>query len=179
LALKQVQSDLKSSGLALKVYDCYRPTRAVRAMAQWANDGETGATKRFYPRLDKHRLFALGYISARSAHSTGTAVDLTLIEAARPRQAAFDTAARYGSCNGAAAARAPDDSVDMGTGYDCFDVDSHTRSPAIGADQRSRRSALVAAMARRGFANYHREWWHFTYGDAAAEAVYDFPIRPR
>ena len=29
-ALARVQTDLAGSGLALKVYDCYRPTRAVR-----------------------------------------------------------------------------------------------------------------------------------------------------
>jgi D-alanyl-D-alanine dipeptidase len=179
-ALKQVQADLKATGLALKVYDCYRPARAVRTMAQWAKDGERdGVTKRYFPRLEKNSLFALGYISARSAHSTGTAVDLTLIETSRPARATFDPALRYGPCNGAAAARAPDDGLDMGTSYDCFDVDSHTRSAAVGAEQRRRRAVLVAAMARRGFANYHREWWHFSYGDAAADAVYDFPIRPR
>jgi D-alanyl-D-alanine dipeptidase len=177
-ALSRVQADLKPAGLALKVYDCYRPARAVRAMAQWAHDGEAGgATKRFFPRLDKNRLFALGYISPRSAHSTGAAVDLTLIEASAPRPAPFNPSARYGPCNGAAAERAPDDSLDMGTGYDCFDADSHTRSPAVGPEQRHRRAVLVAAMARRGFTNYFREWWHFSFGHA--DLVHDFPVRAR
>ncbi|MGE3158525.1 MAG: M15 family metallopeptidase, partial [Xanthobacteraceae bacterium] len=63
-ALKQVQADLAAENLSLKVYDCYRPTRAVRAMAQWAFDGrDTGSTKRYYPKLQKQNLFALGYIS--------------------------------------------------------------------------------------------------------------------
>ena len=67
-ALKQVQADLAPAGLGLKVYDCYRPARAVRAMAQWANDGRgAGPGKRFFPHLDKSRLFALGYIAMRSA----------------------------------------------------------------------------------------------------------------
>jgi zinc D-Ala-D-Ala dipeptidase len=177
-ALARVQMDLAGSGLALKVYDCYRPTRAVETMAQWANDGRAGgATKRFYPRLQKNTLFGSGYIASRSAHSTGTAVDLTLVEAPPVPSAPFDPAAVYGPCTGPAAQRSPDNSIDMGTGYDCFDTVSYTASTAIGAEQRRRRGQLVAAMARRGFVNYHREWWHFTYG--AREAYYDVPIRPR
>jgi D-alanyl-D-alanine dipeptidase len=178
-ALKQVQADLTADNLSLKVYDCYRPTRAVRAMAQWAFDGrDTGSTKRYYPKLQKQNLFALGYISNRSEHSAGTTVDLTVVEIGHPPVAPFDRNARYGSCIGPAAQRAPDDSLDMGTGYDCFDVLSHTRSPAITPEQRRWRTLLLNAMAKRGFRNYHREWWHFTYGRSTG-AQFDFPIRPR
>ena len=178
LALKQVQADLADAGLGLKVYDCYRPARAVRAMAQWAHDGASGrATKRFFPKLEKRNLFALGYIATRSAHSTGTAVDLTLVARPPPSAAPFDPAAAYGSCIGAAAERAPDDSLDMGTGYDCFDVASHTTNGAVGEEQRRHRATLVAAMRERGFRNYFREWWHFSYG--APRGSYDVPIGPR
>jgi D-alanyl-D-alanine dipeptidase len=178
LALKQVQADLAAAGFGLKVYDCYRPTRAVRAMAQWASDGRGGvATKRFFPKLEKSTLFALGYIAARSAHSTGTAVDLTLVADPRTPAAVFDPAAAYGSCAGPAERRAPDDSVDMGTGYDCFDAASHTASGTVGPEQRHRRALLVAAMSKQGFRNYHREWWHFAYGPAGR--AYDVPIGPR
>lgn len=178
LALKQVQADLASARLGLKVYDCYRPTRAVRAMAQWANDGRgAGAGKRFFPRLEKARLFALGYIAMRSAHSSGTAVDLTLIALPRTPAPAFDAAATYGSCADPAAQREPDDSLDMGTGYDCLDAASHTASPAVGAEQRRHRAVLVAAMRKRGFKNYFREWWHFSF--RAPAGAYDIPIGPR
>ena len=84
----------------------------------------------------------------------------------RPR-GSIRTAA-YGPCTGPAAQRAPDNSLDMGTGYDCFDAMSHTASPAIGAEQRRRRTLLLAAMTKRGFRNYHREWWHFSYGSPSA-----------
>jgi D-alanyl-D-alanine dipeptidase len=178
LALKQVQADLATAGLGLKVYDCYRPTRAVRAMAQWANDGrDPGASKRFFPRLEKARLFALGYIARRSAHSSGTAVDLTLIALPRAPAAKFDPAVAYGSCAGPLAQREPDDSLDMGTGYDCLDAASHTASSAVGEEQRRHRTVLVAAMRKRGFKNYFREWWHFSYG--APGGAYDIPIGPR
>jgi D-alanyl-D-alanine dipeptidase len=145
-------------------------------MAQWANDGRSGATKRFYPRLQKDVLFGLGYIAAHSAHSSGNTVDLTLVQAPPPPTAAFDPAGSYGPCTGPAAQRSPDTSIDMGTGYDCFDAVSSTASTGITAEQRRRRYQLVAAMAKRGFANYHREWWHFSYGGRGPS--YDVPIRP-
>ncbi len=179
-ALKQVQADLSAFNLKLKVYDCYRPTRAVRAMAQWADDGRAGgATKRYYPKLQKQNLFALGYIASRSEHSAGTTVDLTIVEIDHPAVAPFDRSASYGPCTGPAAQRSPDDSIDMGTGYDCFDIASHTASSAITPEQRRRRNQLVSAMGKRGFRNYHREWWHFTYRGAGSGGQYDFPIRPR
>ncbi len=176
-ALARVQMDLAGAGLSLKVYDCYRPLRAVRTMAQWANDGRSSGTKRFYPRLQKNVLFGLGYIASHSAHSTGNTVDLTLVQVPPAPAAAFDSAAAYGPCTGPAAQRSPDTSIDMGTGYDCFDSVSSTASAGITAEQRRRRSQLVAAMAKRGFANYHREWWHFSYGNRGPS--YDVPIRPR
>ena len=179
-ALKRVQADLAGSGLALKVYDCYRPEQAVRAMASWANDGRSDDVgKRFFPRLSKSSLFARGYIAARSSHSTGTAVDLTLIGTSSAPAAMFDLTAPYGPCTGPAAKRSPDNSLDMGTGFDCFDVNSHTASAAIDAEQRRWRALLVAVMAKRGFSNYHREWWHFAYANRGAAPHYDFPVSPR
>jgi zinc D-Ala-D-Ala dipeptidase len=178
MALAQVQKDLAASGLGLKVYDCYRPTRAVRTMAMWANDGrQGGATKRFYPKLQKNTLFGSGYIASRSAHSTGTAIDLTVVDMPPAQVAKFDPAATYGPCTGPVEARSPDNSLDMGTGYDCFDLTSWTWSGGISAEQHRRRMQFVSAMRRRGFSNYQREWWHFTYG--APYAYYDVPIRAR
>jgi zinc D-Ala-D-Ala dipeptidase len=177
-ALAQVQKDLAAANLGLKVYDCYRPTRAVQTMARWANDGRPGgATKRFYPKLQKNTLFGLGYIASRSAHSTGTAIDLTIIDRPPAKVAPFDPAATYGACTDPVEKRSPDDSLDMGTGYDCFDVTSWTWSGGISPEQHARRMQFLSAMRRRGFSNYQREWWHFTYG--APYAYYDVPIRAR
>ncbi|MGN6570857.1 MAG: M15 family metallopeptidase [Pseudolabrys sp.] len=176
LALKQVQADLAPENLSLKVYDCYRPTRAVAAMARWASDPHAGSdTRRFYPTLKKERLFALGWIAAHSAHSRGVAVDLTLVPKGSV-QPPFDPAAHYGSCAGPAAARAPDDSLDMDTGYDCFDAKSYTRA-AAGNVERKNRDVLLQAMARHGFVNYKREWWHFSYPAADQRRAYDVPVR--
>ena len=156
LALKRVQADLARAAhdpekwvpvfgkdhapgesLSLKVYDCYRPARAVAAMARWANDGARDKpTKRFFPALEKRTLFAYGYIAAHSAHSTGTAIDLTLVRLPVTPPAPYDPATRYGACTGPAATRAPDTGIDMGTGFDCFDPKSHSASGAIAPDQK-------------------------------------------
>ena len=179
LALKRVQADLAPSDLSLKVYDCYRPARAVHAMAQWSQDGRSDGVKRFYPTLNKETLFRSGYISGASLHSNGTAVDLTLVPLSAASVPPLDQAARYGSCTGPARERAPDNSLDMGTGFDCFDTKSYTNSSAIDAEQKRARGLLLAAMSRRGFKNYFREWWHFAYPIGQTPQQFDFPIPPR
>ena len=178
LALMRVQQDLAEHNLSLKVYDCYRPARAVRAMARWArNPKALPDTSRFYPELDKSKLFALGYIASRSAHSRGVAIDLTIVRRGAPPRPAFDPRAGYGSCVDAPTARAPDDSLDMGTGFDCFDIRSWTRNTDIASAQQANRRLLLDALTKHGFANYKREWWHFSYRTGGG--AYDVPIRPR
>jgi D-alanyl-D-alanine dipeptidase len=178
-ALKAVQQDLARQSLSLKVYDCYRPTRAVAAMARWAQDGAVNnPTKRFFPELEKRTLFAKGYIASQSGHSTGTAIDLTLVRLPPAPTAPYDPAMRYGACTAPQDARAPDSSIDMGTGFDCFDLTSHTASADISAKQKRWRGVLGAAMRAHGFKNYFREWWHFSYGAQPAQR-FDFPIAPR
>jgi D-alanyl-D-alanine dipeptidase len=181
-ALARIAADLARENLGLKVYDCYRPTRAVEAFARWAQESseeasDDGATKRFYPALEKRRLFADGYIAAHSAHSTGNAIDLTIVQLPAAPAPAFDPHASYGPCTGPAAQRAPDNAIDMGSGFDCFDDKSHTRSAAVSAEQQRWRARLVAAMRKRGFHNYFREWWHFSFG--ARGPAYDEAIEPR
>ena len=120
----------------------------------------------------------MGYIAARSAHSTGTAVDLTLVERLAAAVPPFDPRAAYAPCTAPSVQRAPDSSVDMGTGFDCFDAKSHTLSRALTPEQRRWRSVLVAAMRAHGFRNYFLEWWHFSRGPRPRQ-VYDFAIAPR
>jgi len=180
MALRRVQAELAPHNLSLKVYDCYRPTQAIDAMARWAGDVNAGVgTARFYPQLDKGQLFALGYISRYSAHSRGVAVDLTVVPRDAPPATGFNPRARYGSCAGPAEQRAPDNSLDMGTGFDCFNEKSHTRSKSISPEQRARRQILLRAMTRHGFRNYWREWWHFSLPAADTGTAFNFPIEPR
>jgi zinc D-Ala-D-Ala dipeptidase len=178
-ALSRVQQELKPQRLSLKMLDCYRPARASRAMLAWSrDDAETPASKRQYPKLNKRDLFSLGYIAAYSGHSTGAAVDLTIVDLSADNSAAFDPAATYADCTAPADKRAPEGSTDMGTGYDCFDTMAHTRAAGISAEQRKWRQTLIAAMTKQGFANYFREWWHFSLPRAGGTA-FDFPIAPR
>ncbi len=175
-ALKLVQVDLKSRGFSLKVYDCYRPRRAVRAFVKWArNDEESEYTKLYYPSLLKKELFARGYIARPSAHSKGIAVDLTIVQQPSPFTTSLSNA-KHGPCNGPHTERLPDNSVDMGTAWDCFDERSHTFSDSISDAQKLSRAILLNAMKTQGFENYSKEWWHFTLNAEGYSKYHDFII---
>ncbi|MBW7965807.1 M15 family metallopeptidase [Bradyrhizobium sp. BR 10261] len=179
LRLKAVQQELATQNLSLKMFDCYRPARASLDMVRWSQNGrETAADRRYNPKIPKTELFRLGYIASRSQHSTGAALDLTLVDLKADNSARIDPSRSYADCTAPVAARLPEGSVDMGTGYDCTDEKGHTAAPSITPDQRAWRRRLVAAMARQGFVNYSKEWWHFSLPGAGG-AAYDFPIQPR
>ncbi len=179
LALKNIQQELAPQKLSLKMLDCYRPVRAVHDMLVWAQNGrETPQERRYNPAFHKADLFRLGYIATYSGHSTGTAVDLTLVDLDADNSSQFDPNKAYADCTADAGARAPEASVDMGTGYDCSDLKAHARARSVTPDQRRWRNLLVAAMAKQGFVNYSKEWWHFSLPGAGGPA-YDFPITAR
>jgi len=179
LALQRVQAALAPQRLSLKMLDCYRPARAVHEMVLWAQNGrETPAERRYNPAFSKKDLFRLGYIAEHSGHSTGAAVDLTLADLRGDNSGAFDPGKAYADCTAPAAARVPEGSVDMGTGYDCSDLKAHTAARSITPDQRRWRNLLVGAMTKQGFVNYSKEWWHFSLPGAGGPA-YDFPIMAR
>jgi D-alanyl-D-alanine dipeptidase len=181
-ALARVQKALAPRKLSLKVYDCYRPRRAVRAFVDWVRDDVSSVDpllKRFHPHIDRRQLISLGYVAAVSRHSHGDTVDLTLVKLPAKRAPRFKRDALYGACTGPAKDRAPDASIDMGTGYDCFDPLSHTDTTGITPTQRSWRKILVEAMARQGFRNYAKEWWHFTLSRPQPGRSFDVPILPR
>ena len=179
LKLKAIQQELSKENLSLKMFDCYRPARAVADMWAWAQNGrETAADRRFNPAFPKAELFRLGYMATHSLHSTGAALDLTLVDLKADNSGVFDPSKAYADCTAPAAARAPEASIDMGTGYDCTDLKAHTNTASITTSQRRSRNLLVAAMARQGFVNYSKEWWHFSLPGIGG-AAYDFPITPR
>ena len=182
-ALARVQQALVARGLSLKVYDCYRPRQAVRAFVAWVKEGDGAPAdpllKRFHPNIDRSRIIVDGYVAAVSQHSRGDTVDLTLVELPVKSAPPFSRQVVYGPCTGPAEARAPDNGVDMGTGYDCFDPLSHTASGGITETQARWRRRLVEAMGREGFRNYRREWWHFTLATARTVRAFSVPILPR
>jgi zinc D-Ala-D-Ala dipeptidase len=179
VALKNVQRELARQKLSLKMLDCYRPARAVHDMVVWAQNGhETAAERRYNPAFSKADLFRLGYIAEHSGHSTGAALDLTLVDLTADNSSRIVPGKDYADCTAPAAARAPEGSIDMGTGYDCSDVKAHTAAGSITPAQRRWRNLLVASMAKQGFVNYSKEWWHFSMPRAGGPE-YDFPIMPR
>ncbi|WP_250637373.1 M15 family metallopeptidase [Lentzea guizhouensis] len=79
-ALRRVQREVLRRGYTLKVYDCYRPQRAVDHFVRWAKDLADERMKiEFYPRVDKTRLFEDGYIAEKSGHSRGSTLDVTIV----------------------------------------------------------------------------------------------------
>lgn len=178
-ALARVQAELKPLGLGLKVYDCYRPARAVADFVAWAKDLDDRATQaEFYPTVDKKDLFAKGYIAERSSHSRGSTVDLTIIPLPALPQEAYTPHQNLRPCFKPVARRFGDNSLDMGTGFDCFNALSHTANPAVGPQQRANRLLLSSLMAKQGFVNYDLEWWHYTLAQEPHPGAYfDFPVR--
>jgi zinc D-Ala-D-Ala dipeptidase len=152
-ALSAVQKALVKEGLSLKVFDCYRPQRAVDHFVRWAKDlSDLKQKARYFPKVEKSRLFADGYIASRSGHSRGSTLDLTLVDK-KGRE------------------------LDMGTPYDFFDPASHTLHPSVTGRARANRLRLVEAMKAAGFRNYEKEWWHYTLEpELFPETQFDFPI---
>ena len=178
MALKRVQADLQRLRLSLMVYDCYRPARAGRAFVAWARGPDQRMKRAFFPRVAKGQLIRRGFVASRSAHSAGNAVDVTIVRANAPPSTPASGKVT-GSCIAPSGRRPPDNSLDMGTGYDCFDALSHTASPKITGAARGNRRLLVRVMARRGFRNYRREWWHFEYVLPLYRKRFDFPVVAR
>ncbi|MCX4694531.1 M15 family metallopeptidase [Streptomyces sp. NBC_01408] len=155
-ALRRAQRGLLRRGYALRVYDCYRPQRAVDHFVRWAREpdgpGDARAKAEFYPNVERGRLIPEGYIAEKSGHSRGSTVDLTLVELSGRE-------------------------VDMGTPFDFFDPLSHTDDPRIGAAARANRQVLKGALGEQGFVNLPEEWWHFTLRpEAFPETHFDFPV---
>lgn len=178
LALARVQAQLSPLGLSLKIYDCYRPQRAVDDFVRWAKDANDTLTKtEFYPTLDKKVLFPRGYIAAKSGHSRGSTVDLTIVALPAAPQPAFDPAQQV-ECFKPAKARYADNSLDMGTGYDCFHALANPLNLQVGPQQRAHRALLKTLMEAQGFHISAEEWWHYTYKpEPHPETYFDFPVR--
>ena len=172
-ALKRAQEKAQSLGYSLKVYDCYRPVRAVRAFMAWAGAIEDRRTKAYYPHLAKSRLIP-AYIASQSAHSTGLAVDLTLIPL---DQTAEDNAGETKDCTAPSGNRAAGAGLDMGTAFDCFDPKANTASPLATPKQRADRVILKGILEPAGFKNYSAEWWHYVFAAAEERQRYDFVIK--
>ncbi|WP_091107220.1 M15 family metallopeptidase [Micromonospora citrea] len=177
-ALRRVQDAALARGRSLKVYDCYRPRRAADDFVAWSKQpGEQRMKAEFYPRVAKSKLFDEGYVGAPTAHSRGSTVDVTLVDVPTPAQAPYAPGQPLVSCTAPRGQRFGDNSVDMGTGFDCFDPLAHTDSPRITGVARDNRRLLRQLMTDAGFVNYDREWWHYRYRDEPwPDTYFDAPV---
>lgn len=176
-SLLKVQQELKRFGFSLKVYDAYRPQKAVDHFVEWAKDlADTITKKEFYPTIDKSRLFINGYIAEKSGHSRGSTIDLTIVPLPLPSQPEFDINNQC-ECNKSIEERFKDNSIDMGSGFDCFNELSHTENLSLSYQQRANRLLLVSLMEKYGFRNLPEEWWHFTLkNEPFPDTYFDFNI---
>ena len=178
-SLRAASDDFLRLGYRIKVYDAYRPQMAVDHFVRWAADlTATEMKPYFYPDVDKSVLFDEGYIAAKSGHTRGSTVDLTLVEMATGKE------------------------VDMGGVFDWFGIESHpyfcgdpdtqefqgktgcarkrlerkaerlgldatymSQSIGLSRQQFANRMLLRTVMLRHGFKPIDSEWWHFTLKD--------------
>jgi len=177
-ALAEAQRVVRREGYTLKVYDCYRPQRSVDAFVRWAKDLDDERMKReFYPRVEKRVLFKEGYIASQSGHSRGSTVDLTLVKLPPRRQERYHRGDRLRDCAASVRRRFRDNTIDMGTGYDCFDPLAHPYNARLRGKVRLNRLRLREPMIAAGFKGLATEWWHFTLKDERyRETFFDFPM---
>lgn len=172
-ALSKVQRELFSMSLSLKVYDCYRPTMAVHDFMTWSQDARHQEMKEeFYPATNKAELFKLGYVAERSGHSRGSTIDLTIVPHDAPLQAEYRRGQRLISCTSPQGIRFHDNSVDMGTGFDCMDEMASVYHADINSPAFKNRMKLREIMMKNGFVPYEKEWWHFTLQDEPFPQTY-------
>ncbi|UVK46176.1 M15 family metallopeptidase [Mesorhizobium sp. AR07] len=163
-ALGRVQKAIAAKGLALVVFDCYRPARAVADMGEWTREGGP-PDPQWYPWIKRGDLIAKGYVGQLSSHSRGSTVDVAIARTDR-------TSAPKLACGAVDAG-----TLDFGTGFDCFDPMSETVHHPLSNEAAANREMLVDAMRAGGFKNYAREWWHFTLEhEPFAKQRFDFPV---
>jgi len=140
-ALKKVQKELNKLGLGLKIFDAYRPQKAVNYFIKWSDQpSDTIMKNKYYPNLKKNTLFDLGYIASKSGHTRGSTIDLTLLYVSGPEKGK---------------------EVDMGSVWDLFGARSGYTYEAISNSQKANQRLLRELMIAHEFLPYDKEWWHF------------------
>lgn len=173
--MKDVSDEMAPQGYRLKIYDAYRPQRAVDHFVEWTKIADDTRMKQyFYPNLDKSLLISHGYLAAKSGHSRGSTVDLTLVDMRSGKD------------------------VDMGGTFDWFDPQSHSdwcgnpetmeytgefpgnippTGRSINEVQFRNRMLLRSVMVTHGFKPVVEEWWHFTLANEPyPDTFFDFPV---
>jgi D-alanyl-D-alanine dipeptidase len=153
-ALEKAQEKAASYGFGLLLWDGYRPQCAVDCFLRWSKQPEDGRTKlKHYPNIDKTEIVEKGYVAAKSGHSRGSAIDLTL----------------YHLADGTL--------VPMGGDFDLMDSVSHHAAKEITQDEARNRQYLCSIMESCGFISYACEWWHYMLEhEPYPNTYFNFPI---
>jgi zinc D-Ala-D-Ala dipeptidase len=176
-ALKRVQASAAKQSLTLKVYDGYRPQKAVEYFVKWCADRDDDLMQtEFYPAVQKTQLVKEGYISPQSDHCKGSTVDLTLVPVPVPPQEEYRPGQRLVDGRAPRGVRFRDNSIDMGTGFDVFDPMAHTHNLNISPEAKGNRERLIEMMEAEGFKGYDKEWWHFVFADEPFSEPFDFDV---
>ena len=152
--LKEAADELAGKGYRLKIYDAYRPQKAVDHFVRWAKDAADLRMKPyFYPEIDKKDIIPGHYIAEHSGHSRGSTVDLTLFDMRTQKE------------------------LDMGGPFDYFGELSHPDYRDITEEQYANRMFLRDTMLRHGFLPITSEWWHFTLeNEPYPDTYFTFPV---
>ena len=146
--------ELRAQGYRIKIFDAYRPRRAVRYFVKWSEMEEDSLTKEeFYPEFrNRTQLVDQGYIARNSAHTRGSAIDLTITDM-------------------------DGNELDMGTCFDYFGKKAWHGSKEITQEQERNRNILLTAMQNAGFRPFEQEWWHYKLvGEPYPETSFDFIV---
>ena len=168
-ALQAVQASVQRHGLALKVFDCYRPQAAVDDLLRWSRDSRAPENTKaaYYPEVPKAQLEQRGFITPQSSHSRGSAVDLTLVVTDAVRAAQV--------LQGPLAQR---EDVDMGTPYGLMDPSALGHSDAVSPDVKHNRAWLSGQMQLHGLVPEDGRWWHYRLQkEPHPKQAFDFPVR--
>lgn len=152
--LTDAREEAASRGFGLLLWDGYRPQRAVDCFLRWSEQPDDGRKKlRHYPNIDRTEMVHRGYVAARSGHSRGSSVDLTL----------FDLSTG--------------ELTPMGGDHDLMDPVSHHGAKGITRLEATNRRCLRSIMEICGFRAYESEWWHYTLqAEPYPDTYFDFPI---
>ena len=158
-ALKSAADELRQMGYVIKVFDAYRPQRAVDHFVRWSKTSDQRNKADYYPTLRKEQLFPT-YIARKSGHTKGSTIDMTICD------------------------KNTKEEVDMGGHFDYFGEPSHpsfTGKYSLGTvtqEHKKRRLMLREVMVRHGFKPYDSEWWHFTLkNEPYPNTWFDFPVK--
>ncbi len=153
-ALAKVQAQLAAEGYGLKIFDGYRPRRAVKHFIRWSKKEEDSRTKKsYYPTMTRREIIEKGFICVESAHTRGSTVDLTVINIKTGEE------------------------LDMGGTFDYFSESSFSDYDHLTLEQSKNRMLLRYLMRSEGFEPLQTEWWHFTLiNEPYPNACFDFTV---